>query len=307
MIGRILEIQENGRHLSLQRGFMVVSAEGAEIARIPLDDIAVIITNAHQLTYTHALLLELNQRNIAFVACGSNHLPAAIFWPVDGHHLQAGVMMAQSEAKVTLRKNLWKQLVQAKIGFQHETLEAIGVKEGGLREMARRVRSGDPENLEAQAARRYWPLLMGGGFTRDKKGDNENGLLNYGYAIIRSGTARAIMASGLHPTLGIFHRNQLNPMCLVDDVMEPFRPRVDWEIVKMRKEGMTEVTPEAKKRLALLLLDDCTCDNKASPISIAMFRASQSLATAFRDNDPGALKLPEKLLSAPSQPQFQID
>lgn len=307
MIGRVLEIQENGRHLSLHRGFMVVSVEGAEIARIPLDDIAVIIANAHQLTYTHALLLEVNQRGIAFVACGSNHLPAAIFWPVDSHHQQAGVMMAQAEAGLALRKHIWKLLVQAKIRFQHETLEAAGIEEGALREMASRVRSGDPENLEAQAARRYWPLLMGEGFTRDKQGSNENGLLNYGYAIIRSGVARAVMAAGLHPTLGVFHRNRLNPMCLVDDLMEPFRPRVDWEVIRLRKEGIEEVTPEAKKRLALLLLEDCTCDGNASPLSVAMFRAAQSLAAAFRDNAPQALKLPEKLLVAPRQPQLEID
>lgn len=307
MIGRVLEIQENGRHLSLHRGFMVVSAEGVEIARVPLDDIAVIIANAHQLIYTHALLLELNQRGIAFVACGSNHLPAAIFWPVDSHHQQAGIMMAQAEAGLALRKHLWKLLIQAKIRFQHEVLEATGIEEGALREMAGRVRSGDPDNLEAQAARRYWPLLMGEGFTRDKQGGNENGLLNYGYAIIRSGVARAVMAAGLHPTLGVFHRNRLNPMCLVDDLMEPFRPRVDWEVVKMRKEGIGEVTPEVKKRLALLLLADCTCDGNASPLSVAMFRAAQSLAAAFRDNAPHALKLPEKLLVAPRQAQLEID
>lgn len=307
MIGRVLEIQENGRHLSLSRGFIVISSEGKEIARIPLDDIAVLIANAHQLTYTHALLLELNQRGVAFIACGSNHLPAAIFWPVDGHHMQAGVMMAQAEAGASLRKQLWKLLIQTKIRFQHEALEKAGLTEGALLEMSRRVRSGDPDNLEAQAARRYWPLMMGEGFTRDKQGSEINGLLNYGYAIIRSGVARAVMAAGLHPTLGVFHRNRLNPMCLVDDLMEPFRPLVDWEIFKMRRAGIDDVTPEAKKRLALLLLEDCTCDGNASPVSVAMFRAAQTLAKAFREDNFKALLLPEKLLSAPRQAPLFVD
>lgn len=307
MIGRVLEIQENGRHLSLSRGFMVVTVEREEISRIPLDDIAVLVVNAHQLTYTHNLLLELNRRGIAFIACGSNHLPEAMFWPVDTHHQQAGVMMAQAEAGLPLRKQIWKILIQAKIRFQHEALEKAGIQEGALREMAGRVRSGDPENLEAQAARRYWPLLMGEGFIRDKEAVNQNALLNYGYAIIRSGVARAVMAAGLHPTLGVFHRNRLNPMCLVDDVMEPFRPVVDWEVLNMVRSGQTEVTPDTKKRLALLLLEDCTLDENASPISVAMLRMTQSLATAFRENAANMLKLPEKLLSAPRQKQLEID
>lgn len=307
MIGRVLEIQQDGRHLSLSRGFMVVSEQKEEITRVPLDDIAVIIANAYQLTYSHNLLLELNKRGIAFVACGSNHLPAAIFWPVDGHHLQAGIMTAQAEAAQPLRKQLWKQLVQSKIRFQQEVLETVGVKEQGLREMAGRVRSGDPENLEAQAARRYWPLLMGKGFLRDKDGSGTNAMLNYGYAIIRSGVARAVMAAGLHPTLGVFHRNRLNPMCLVDDLMEPFRPRADWEVFLLAQEGATELTPEVKKRLALLLLQDCTHDGNATPISVAMFRTAQSLAQCFQDAVASRLQLPEKILMPPRQTLLDID
>jgi CRISPR-associated protein Cas1 len=294
MIGRVLEIQEDGRYLSLYRGFLVVSVDRQETARVPLDDIAVLIANAHQITYSHALLLELNRRGIAFMACGSNHLPVAVFWPVDGHHQQAGIMRAQAQAGQPLCKQLWKRVVQAKILFQQETLEAAGVAGEALQEMARRVRSGDPDNLEAQAARRYWPLLMGKSFTRDRTAEGGNALLNYGYAIIRSGVARAVMAAGLHPSLGIFHRNRLNPMCLVDDLMEPFRPRVDWEVWTMQREGLHEVNAEAKKRLALLLLQDCTLEGNASPLSVAMFRMAQSLAQCLTENLAGAVKLPDK-------------
>lgn len=307
MIGRVLEIQEDGRHLSLYRGFMVVSVEREEIARIPLDEIAVILANAYQLTYSHNLLLELAHRGIAFIACGSNHNPAAMFWPMDGHHQQTGIMMAQVESSQPLCKQLWKQLIQAKILFQHEILEAAGIKEGALREMAGRVKSGDTDNLEAQAARRYWPLLMGEGFTRDRNAQGTNALLNYGYAIIRSGVARAVMAAGMHPSLGVFHRNRLNPMCLVDDVMEPFRPRVDWEVWNMQREGICEVDKAAKQRLALLLLQDCTCKGNATPISVAMLRMTQSLAQCFQECDAKKLQLPENLLKAPRQLPFEME
>ena len=306
MIGRVLEIQEDGRHLSLHRGFMVVTADHKEIARIPLDEIAVILANAHQLTYSNALLMELCERGIAFIACGKNHNPAAILWPVDGHHQQAGIMMAQIGASQPLCKQLWKQIIQAKIRFQYAVLEAVGIKETGLREMAGRVKSGDPENLEAQAARRYWPLLMGKDFIRDRNAQNGNALLNYGYAIIRSGMARAVMAAGLHPSLGVFHRNKLNHMCLVDDLMEPFRPRVDWEVWQMQRENMTEVDRDAKQRLALLLVQDCTAEGKASPIAVSMLRMAQSLAQAFQENDARNLQLPDELLKAPLQMPFDM-
>lgn len=297
MIGRVLEIQEDGRHLSLFRGFMVVTVEQKEIAHIPLDDIAVIITSAYQLTYSHALLIELNNRGIVFVACGSNHMPAAMFWPVDSHYHQMAVMKAQVTASLPLCKQLWKQLVQAKILAQHEVLEKSGIKESALCGMATRVRSGDPDNLEAQAARRYWPLLMGKEFIRNTDARGANTLLNYGYAIIRSGVARAIMACGLHPTFGVFHRNRLNPMCLVDDVMEPYRPRVDWEVKMLIQQGQTELTSDIKKRLALLLLQDCKFAGNTSPISVAILRTAQSLSVCFQNNKNQQLQFPEELIT----------
>lgn len=307
MIGRVVEIQQDGRHLSLSRGFMVVSEGKDELTRIPLDDIAVLIAHAHQLTYTHALLLELNKRGIAFVACGSNHLPAAIFWPVDSHHQQAGIMNAQIEATQPLQKNIWKQVIRAKILFQYEVIQKAGIQGDALLEMARRVKSGDPDNLEAQAARRYWPLLMGKDFTRNRDAAGINSILNYGYAIIRSGIARAIMAAGLHPTLGIFHRNRQNPMCLADDLMEPFRPHIDWQVWKLIQELESDLTPDIKRQLALTLLQDCTCENQATPLSVAMLRTTQSLAKCFLENNPRLFSLPDQLLSAPRQVSWGID
>jgi CRISPR-associated protein Cas1 len=306
MIGRVIEIQEDGRHLSLHRGFLVVTVDKQEIAKIPLDEIAVIVANAYQLTYSHSLLMELTTRGIAFIACGSNHLPAAIFWPVDSHHQQAGIMNAQISVPQPVCKQLWKIIIQTKIRFQQEVLDKAGVKETALLEMSKRVRSGDTDNLEAQAARRYWPLLFGKDFTRNSEASGINSFLNYGYAIIRSGVARAVMAAGMHPTFGIFHRNRLNPMCLVDDLMEPYRPIVDWEAYKLHKAGEQELTPEIKKKLATLLLEDCTFSGNATPISVSMARTAQSLSQCFQEGGHKKLQLPEKLLSFPKQNYFEL-
>lgn len=307
MIGRIVEIQENGRHLSLSRGFMVISADKQELARIALDDIAVVVANAFQLTYSHNLLLALSERGIGFLACGTNRLPAAILWPVAGHHEQTGIMQAQADMGAPLHKQLWKRMVQAKIRAQHEALGLFGAEPVGLQEMAARVRSGDSGNLEAQAARRYWPALMGGDFRRDQQGDALNGLLNYGYAIIRSGIARAVMAAGLHPSLGVFHRNRLNPMCLVDDLMEPYRPLADAEVRRLQDEGESELHADTKARLAQLLHRDCTLEGETSPVSVAMQRSAQSLAAAMCEKSHKRLIFCDRLLSAPRQSPLDID
>ncbi|PIR37527.1 MAG: subtype II CRISPR-associated endonuclease Cas1 [Alphaproteobacteria bacterium CG11_big_fil_rev_8_21_14_0_20_39_49] len=306
MIGRVIEIQEDGRYLSLYRGFLIVSAENKEIAKIPLDEIAVLMANAYQLTYSHALLMELNKRGIAFIACGSNHLPAAIFWPVDSHHRQAGVMNSQISVSQPVCKQLWKQIIQAKINFQQEVLDKAGIQDKALSEMAKRVKSGDPDNIEAQAARRYWQSLFGKDFTRNSESAGINSFLNYGYAIIRSGVARAIMAAGMHPTFGIFHRNRLNPMCLVDDIMEPYRPIVDWHAYKFQQDDKKELTPDIKRQLALLLIEDCTFQGNATPISVSMMRTAQTLAQCFEENTAKKLLLPEKLLSFPKQSLLEL-
>jgi CRISPR-associated protein Cas1 len=170
VIGRIVEIAEDGRHLSMHRGFMVVSAEKAEVGRVPLDDIGVVIANAHGLTYTNNLLIELAERGVSVVLCGPHHRPVAWLWPMEGHHMQAMRMRAQLAAPAPLGKRLWQILVRAKVQQQAATLAALGRPAGGFQLLARQVRSGDPENIEAQAARRYWPLMFGNGFRRRPDG-----------------------------------------------------------------------------------------------------------------------------------------
>ncbi|MCW5698869.1 MAG: type II CRISPR-associated endonuclease Cas1 [Rhodospirillales bacterium] len=291
MIGRVVEVAEDGRHLSVYRGFMVVEENGAEIGRVPLDDIAVLVINAHGVSYTNTLITTLAIHGTAMVVCGNNFRPVAWLWPIEGHHLQAARMAAQLSMPRPLGKRLWKKLVQAKVRQQGAVLEGLGKSSGGFDLLARRVRSGDPDNVEAQAARRYWPLLLGDQFRRDPDGGGINGLLNYGYAILRGATARAVVAAGLHPSLGIHHRNQFNSMALVDDVLEPFRPLIDLAVVRLASEGTESVTAEAKRRLAGTLTWDMHTERGVTPLSGCLSRLAASLVRSIEANQ-AELELP---------------
>ncbi|MFQ5534473.1 MAG: type II CRISPR-associated endonuclease Cas1 [Sphingomonadales bacterium] len=297
MIDRIVEIAEDGRHLSVSRGFLVVSADGEELGRVPLDDIGAVIATGHGLTYTGNLIHAFVERDISMVFCGDNFHPAAILWPVDGHHLQTARMRCQIDAAKPLCKRLWQGIVRAKVMAQAAAVEAVSQPSGAFETLARAVRSGDPENIEAQAARRYWPLLFGRNFRRDRNKPGVNGMLNYGYAIIRSATARAVMAAGLHPSIGIHHHNRSNPMCLVDDIMEPFRPVVDLRVHGLVEAGHNEVTAEIKPRLAAVLTLDMYAEQGVSPVGLCIQRLATSLARSFEAGKP-VLELPLKPLPA---------
>ncbi len=281
MVGRVVEIASDGRHLAIDRGFMTVSDRDSELGRIPLDDLAAVVANAHGLTYSNNLLVTLATRGVPMVLCGTNHRPVAVVWPVDGHHAQSGRMNDQASASAPLKKRLWQQIVQAKILAQGATLAAVGAESGGFLLLSRKVRAGDPGNVEAEAARRYWPLLFGAGFRRDQDGDGLNALLNYGYAVLRAATARAVMAAGLHPSFGLMHSNRGNAMVLVDDLMEPFRPIVDREVHRLRGEKIIEVTSEAKTALARSMIVDLPTADGVSPLMTCLERLSNSLARAY--------------------------
>src|SRR6185437_12121990 len=172
-------------------------------------------------------------------------------------------------------------LVRAKILAQAATLAAVGAPNEGFFLLSRKVRSGDTDNVEAEAARRYWPLLMGAEFRRDKDGDGINGMLNYGYAVLRAGVARAVMAAGLHPSFGLMHSNRSNPMILIDDLMEPFRPAVDREVQRLVRDGMAEVDRDTKAALARIMVLDLPTDLGLSPLMVCAERLVQSLAKSY--------------------------
>lgn len=284
---RIVDIATDGRHLSLYRGFLVVTGNGDEVGRVALDDIHAVIVHAHGTTWSANLVAALAERGAPMVFCGFNHSPVAVVLPLEGHHAQNARMRAQLGASAPLAKQLWRRVIIAKIKMQGALLATRGVPDAeAFHAMARRVKSGDADNLEAQAARRYWPLLMGPGFRRDRDSAGANALLNYGYAVIRATVARAVVASGLHPSIGINHANRGNAFALADDLVEPFRPLVDALVVAMIESGQDTLNPSTKRRFARVISMDLHVGGERSPVSIAAVRLSQSLARAFESGRP---------------------
>jgi CRISPR-associated protein Cas1 len=290
-LGRIVEIADDGRHLAKDRGFIVVSVKGDEIGRVPLDDLTAVVATSVATTASCALLAELASRGIPFVLCGRNFAPAALLWPVSGHHAQQRRMEAQIDSTRALGKRLWTQIIAAKVARQGWALAQRGKPAGAFSRLAQQVKSGDPDNIEAQAARRYWPLLMGESFRRDTDADGGNALLNYGYTVLRGATARAIVAAGLHPGLGIFHRHPQNAMPLADDLMEPFRPLVDLAVVDLLQTGTQTVNPGAKRTLAAVLRREEITPAGRTLVSTCMLRLAASLADSFLTGEP-ALEFP---------------
>ena len=284
MIGRIVEIADDKRHLFLHRGFMVVQAtdgERKELGQIPIDDIAAVIANAHGISYTNNLLIALAERGTPFVLCGANHNAAGMLITVDGNYNQAKRFDAQIAASKPTHKRLWAEIVKSKLQQQAAVLEAIGQNPTPLTALAARVKSGDPDNLEAQGARKYWTQLFGEGFRRDQNTGGLNAHLNYGYTVLRASTARATIAAGLHPTISLFHSNAGNAMRLVDDLMEPFRPMIDLKVWQLAQQDETEVTPSSKRALVHVLYDDVQSSDGATPIMVSIQRLATSLAQVY--------------------------
>ena len=274
---QIIDIATDGRHLSRDRGFLRVSQDGNEIGRTPLDQIIAVIVHAHGTTWSTSLLVELAERGAPVVLCAANHTPKSVLLPLDGHHLQGARMRAQWQAKSPLIKQAWKHMVVAKVRMQAAALHAIGDVPVPLRMMIRKITSGDGTNIEAQAARYYWPRMMGDEFRRDTSADRENALLNYGYTVLRAATARAVVAAGLHPTIGLFHANRGNAFALADDLMEPFRPLVDLTVRAIVADRGAEIDTQAKQALAGLIATDLPLGNGITPVSVALMKLATSL------------------------------
>ncbi|MGH1369742.1 MAG: type II CRISPR-associated endonuclease Cas1 [Maritimibacter sp.] len=278
---RVIDIATDGRHLSRERGFLKVTEDGVEVGRIPLDEIAAVIVHAHGTTVSGSLLAELGDRAVPVVFCASNHAPRSVLMPLEGHHAQGGRLRAQWQAKTPLIKQAWKQVVVSKITMQAAALEAITAPHAPLAMMARAVTSGDSANVEAQAARYYWPLMMGSDFRRDRDAPDVNAILNYGYTVLRAATARAIVAAGLHPTIGLHHSNRGNAFALADDLMEPFRPLVDCAARTLADRNGPQVDTEAKQTLARLIALDLPLREGQSPTSVALTKLATSLGQSF--------------------------
>lgn len=281
MLGRIVEVSNDKRHLSLHRGFMLVHSTGEdrqEVGRVALDDMAALIANAHGLSYTNNLLVTLAERGVPMVLCAANHNAVGMLWPLDGHHQQAHRMEAQIASSLPTRKRLWAAIIKAKLLNQAAVLAAAEAPAAPLQMLAKQVKSGDPDNCEAQGARKYWVLLFGSLFRRDQHADGLNALLNYGYTVLRATTARAIVAAGLHPSLGLHHSHDNNAMRLVDDVMEPFRPVIDWTVWQLQHSGPCVVNADTKRALVQSLYLDLKSDAGTTPVMVAVQKLATSLA-----------------------------
>jgi len=291
MVTQVVEIAEDGCYLSKFRGFMTVKQDGAEVGHVPLDDITTLILSAHQIILTKTLIMALAERKTPIITCGKNYHPLAFSLPYDAHFDQTGILWAQIDCSQPLAKRMWKSVIREKIFNQKTTLEYFDVSKPTLNEfdiMVKRVKSGDPDNREALAARLYWKTLFGADFRRDRQSGAENSLLNYGYSILRAATARAICGAGLTPALGIHHRNRKNPFALVDDLMEPYRPLVDLIVRKIIDEGTVTqegLTPEIKKELAKILDSDVQLEKGVSTVMNSLHRMAQTFVISLHDKD----------------------
>ena len=222
-------------------------------------------------------------------------MPVALTLPLTGHTTHTLRLRNQIKASQPLKKRLWQSIIKCKIQRQGDVLKASQSHDYGLYAMANRVRSGDPDNLEAQAAQRYWPKLMGKSFRRDRFGAFPNAILNFGYAVTRSAVARALCSSGLHPALGIFHHNRNNNFSLADDLIEVWRPFVDFRVWKIINENTTEELNKNHKQAILSLMNETvTLPDGDLPMHLAIGRMASSLASSF-DGHKNMLHLPQQL------------
>ena len=253
----------------------------------PIEDIGVVVLDNQRITITTGAIEALLENNCAIITCDHRSMPIGLMLPLSGNTTQSERFRNQIDASLPLKKQLWQQTTQAKISNQASVLSTCrGAEVGCLRAWARDVRSGDPDNFEGRAAAYYWRNLFGmhiENFTRDREGVPPNNALNYGYAILRAIVARALVSSGMLPTLGIHHHNRYNAYCLADDIMEPYRPYVDrlvFDIV--RQYGCDiELTRDIKAMLLSIPTIDVYIGGRQSPLMIAASQTTASLYKCF--------------------------
>ncbi len=286
MIKRTLYFGNPGYlHKNLQQLKVIKPEDNTEIGSVPIEDIGAILLDNPQITVTHALIATLLEHNVAIISCDSKHLPVGLMLPLDGNTLQTERFRSQIEASEPLKKYLWAQTIKAKIENQAAVLEKAGINNKKLSVLIPQIQSGDPDNIEGRAASVYWKLLFEEyDFTRNRFGEIPNAHLNYGYAILRALVARALVGSGLLPTLGIHHSNKYNAYCLADDIMEPYRPFVDWIVFLMVKNNeidLDEITREQKVKLLSIASVDISIDGKKSPLMVGLPRTTNSLVECY--------------------------
>lgn len=297
-MGRVIEIADPLVTLSVDRGFVVVKVNNEIKAKIPTDDIEVLILNGTGASLTTNLLNRLLESQTMIIILGDNYAPSGIFYPTNPHFFHKQKVNLQINASKPLNKKLWQAVVKAKILNQASILSFFTKEDEKLLiALSKKVGSGDPENIEAQAAKKYWRELFGEEFRRDYSNEGINSMLNYGYAILRSATARSIFSCGLNPVFGIHHHNLGNAFCLVDDLMEPYRPIVDFIVKRITesKKDFKELNPEIKKTLSKILTISLNGDEGIMPLNNSILRLCQSFVRSL-ENGEVILKFPDSPL-----------
>lgn len=289
----VIDFSNAASRLSISLGRLNIESKEFGTRTIPMEEIAVLIVSHPQVLYSQAVLSGLMEAGGAFVTCAPNHLPNGLLLPLAGNGTQTERFAAQSAASLPICKRLWKQIVQCKIASQASVLSAIHGDDGRLTALIPLVKSGDPSNVEARAARRYWSrLFRHQSFRRDFDTADENAFLNYGYAVLRAIVGRAICGAGLHPTIGLHHHNRYNPFCLADDLMEPFRPIVDLAVYHAtRAESEPTLTSDAKRKLVGQLCGKIDIGGEQRTIFDLASQVAGSLADVFLTKR-GDLNLP---------------
>jgi len=277
---RIIEISSANRYVKYQYQQLKIMQDSVELGSIPIEDMAALVIDHPQTRISQVLLAELLNNNVMVIISDSKHQPVGMMLPLQHHTTQAERFDQQIILKQSTKKRLWKQIVQNKIRQQSNVLKSVNHHDNGLALLIPKVKSGDPTNIEAQAARRYWQKLFSKDFRRDRFNDDHNRFLNYGYAILRALTARNICASGLHPSFGLHHHNRYNAYRLADDVMEPFRPFVDIHVYELLSEydSDTELNTAIRKSLLQVIQYKIKVEGELLTLQSALQKSTQSLA-----------------------------
>ena len=281
-------------YLSTKKRQLVVKYPNSnETLTVPIEDIGVVLLDHYQLTLSVTLLNRLLEHNVAVITCDAHHLPLGMFLNLNGNTLQQEHFANQIAVTQSKKDRIWKQTIYAKIQNQACLLEKQGVSTLFMQRWLAKLKNGDPENLEARAAAYYWKHLFeeSCSFKRERFGATPNSLLNYGYTILRGLVARALVGSGLLPTLGIHHHNNYNAYCLADDIMEPYRPFVDAIVVQLVNTGVGELTSDNKEALLRLPTYDVRINKQKSPLMLAVQQTAASLQQ-FYEGKTNILKCP---------------
>lgn len=281
---RVIDLSQSPARVSMRNDCLVVEREGEAPASVALVDIACVVLSHRQITMSKGALDAVARAGAALIVCGDDFLPSGLMLPLVANFEQSKRVVAQARAKRPLGKRMWQQMVVAKIAAQASNLESLRGDGFGLRALAASVRSGDPENVEAQAAQRYWKALFDDpDFVRRREAENQNKLLNYGYAVVRAAVGRALCAAGLHPSLGVHHHGRNNPFCLADDVMEPYRALVDHEVARSVGEWGSDapLDGKSKSRLVGVLHERLTSKGEDRTVLDWIGRTAWSVAESF--------------------------